>query len=44
VGTSSGDGFPVRHAEQPAFAGGGGVGDAMVVKFSPRTAERKATP
>jgi len=44
VGTSSGDGFPVRHAEQPAFAGGGGVGDAMVVRFSPRTVERKSIP
>ena len=43
IGTSSDAGFPVRNAAQPVFAGGGGVGDAVVVKLSPQTAERKAT-
>lgn len=40
VGTSSGPEFPVHRAVQPAFAGGGGAGDAIVVKLSPRTAKR----
>mgnify|MGYP004702923601 CR=1 FL=1 len=34
IGTCSGAGFPVKNASQPDYAGGGGVGDAIVVKFN----------
>jgi hypothetical protein len=34
IGTCSGAGFPVKNASQPDYAGGGGVGDAVVVKFN----------
>jgi len=33
IGTSSGKGFPIKNATQPDYAGGGGVGDAIVVKL-----------